>query len=166
MDPMVKRKARPLADGPTSSRPPVIEHVGIALWRAAAAWRRQFRREMVDLGYHWHAEARGDLLSHIGPAGRSQSGLVAAMGLSKQAVHQLVDQLVADGVLRRVPHPADKRAKRVELTPLGLDDFRQRTRIKRKIENCYNRQLGPARFDALIEMLTEIAGNPQGVEKG
>ena len=56
------------------------------------------------------------------------------MGVSKQAVQQLVDQLEAQHVVRRVADPADKRARRVELTALGLADFAERNRVKRAIE--------------------------------
>ena len=47
---------------------------------------------------------------------RSQTALTAASGLTKQAVQQLLDQLETQGVLTRVPDPADRRAKRIALT--------------------------------------------------
>ena len=138
------------------SGPETIEHIGIALWRAAWAWRAEMRREMARRGYPWHREARGEVLAHLGPGGRSQAELVAAMGISKQAVQQLLDQLEADGVIARAADPGDKRAKRVELTQLGLEDFAVRNAVKRKIEDDYRKRLGPERFAALVAALDQL----------
>jgi DNA-binding MarR family transcriptional regulator len=119
-----------------------IEHIGIALWRAATAWRAEFREEMAERGYPWHLTAAGEVLSHLGPSGISQSALTDLMGVSKQAVQQLVDQLEDQGIVMRVPDPTDGRARRVVLTELGLKDFAERNRVKRAIEAKYRKRLG------------------------
>jgi len=134
-----------------------IDHVGVALWQAAAAWKQTFDAEMAARGYPWHREARGEVLAHLGPSGRSQTELVTAMGISKQAVQQLLDQLEADGVIARVADPADKRAKRVALTQLGLEAFSARNAVKRKIEDDYRTRLGPKRFAAFVAALDRLA---------
>ena len=71
------------------------DHIGLLLWHAAADWKTRMRDEMVDRGFPWHGEARGEVLTHIGPAGASQAALAERMGITKQAVQQLVEQLVA-----------------------------------------------------------------------
>ena len=134
-----------------------IDHVGVALWRAAIEWRRRMRAEMAVRGYPWHLGARGEVLAHLGPSGRSQAVLTESMGLSKQAVQQLLDQLEADGVVRRVGDLHDKRAWRVELTELGLADYAEQTRVKRAIETEYRQLLGEPLFDSLIDALTRLA---------
>lgn len=133
-----------------------IDHVGIALWQAATAWKARFRQAMADAGYPWHLGARGELLQHIGPSGRSQAELATASGMTKQAVQQLVDQLEAEGVLVRVSDPDDRRAKRVELTELGRRDFAMRNRVKRDIEADYKTLLGAEGFAALGAALEAI----------
>lgn len=163
---MVKRlDDKAATNGPGAPDAPgleVIEHVGIALWRAAWHWREQMRAEMAARGHVWHLGARGELMSHIGPSGRSQAELSAASGLSKQAVQQLVDQLEVDGVVSRVPDPADKRAKRVELTELGLADFELRTVIKRQIEERYRKRIGKKRFAKLMRDLAVLVEEEPG----
>jgi DNA-binding MarR family transcriptional regulator len=119
-----------------------IEHVGIVLWRAATMWRTEFREKMAERGYPWHMTAAGEVLSQLGPSGISQSALTDLMGVSKQAVQQLVDQLEAQGVVRREPDPTDGRARTVMLTELGLKDFAERNRVKRAIEARYRDKLG------------------------
>ncbi len=45
--------------------------------------------------------------------------LAEHLGISKQASAQLVERLVNAGYLHRVPHPQDRRAQLLELTPRG-----------------------------------------------
>lgn len=134
-----------------------IDHIGLALWRAAHDWRNRMRAELAVRGYPWHQSAAGDVLAHLGPSGISQALLTERMGLSKQAVQQLVDQLEAQGVVGRAPDPDDGRARRVVLTELGLADFAERNRVKRQIEAEYREKLGPEAFAALAAALARLA---------
>lgn len=134
-----------------------IDHVGVALWRAAHLWRHRMSSEMATRGYPWHLEARGDVLAHMGPSGRSQAELTKALGMSKQAVQQLIDQLETDGVVQRVSDPKDKRAKRIEFTALGLEDFAQRNKVKRQIEAEYREKLGDTDFEILLNALKRLS---------
>lgn len=133
-----------------------IEHVGVVLWRAAEHWRHLSAEELAARGYPWHREARGMVLAHLGPSGRSQTQLTTALRMSKQAVQQLVDQLEKDGVVRRVPDPDDKRAKRIELTALGLRDFAERNKVKRMIEADYRAKLGDKLFGQMMQGLQKL----------
>lgn len=136
-----------------------VEHIGVALWRAAAAWRTEFRDEMARRGYPWHASAAGEVLAHLGPSGISQGVLAERMGVSKQAVQQLVDQLEGQGVIAREADPADGRARRLVLTELGLEDFAERNRVKRAIEARYRDRLG-ADYEAMARGLAGLANLP------
>lgn len=135
----------------------LLDHIGIALHRAAADWRATFRAEMAVRGFPWHMAASGEVLAHLGPSGIAQTELTARMGLSKQAVQQLLDQLETDGVVRRESDPADKRAKRVVLTELGLADFAERNRVKQQIEERYRDKLGKKLFGKLEKALRKLA---------
>lgn len=134
-----------------------IDHIGLALWRAAQDWRGRMRAELAARGYPWHQGAAGEVLAHLGPSGISQALLTERMGLSKQAVQQLIDQLEAQGVVDRIPDPDDGRAKRIVLTELGLRDFAERNKVKRLIENQYRDRLGPEAFAALEAALARLA---------
>lgn len=63
--------------------------------------------------------AHMQLLPHLDLAGTRPAELARRVGLSRQAVGQLIDDLDALGVLTRVPDPADKRGKLVVFTPQG-----------------------------------------------
>jgi DNA-binding MarR family transcriptional regulator len=59
------------------------------------------------------------LLPHIDLEGTRVTELADRVGVTKQAVSQLVDELESWGVLARVADPDDARARRVVFTDLG-----------------------------------------------
>jgi hypothetical protein len=84
----------------------MADDLGKLLQAAAESWQLQLRR---DLAGHVPPAALGAgaaVLSRIDPGlGTSQTTLTAQMGLSKQAVQQLLDQLEVQGLVRREPDP-------------------------------------------------------------
>jgi DNA-binding MarR family transcriptional regulator len=62
-------------------------------------------------------------LPHIALEGTRMSELAERLGVSKQAVTQLVDELEGFGVVERVPDPEDARARRVVFTARGRAGF-------------------------------------------
>ena len=60
------------------------------------------------------------LLPHLDLEGTRLVDLAARVGVSKQAVGQLVDDLESMGVVERVPDPEDGRARRVRFTRRGV----------------------------------------------
>lgn len=137
--------------------PPLEDHVGWSLWRLSELWKSQFDRAMVEIGHAWFAEARGNVVRHLGPRGLAQSKLTLRMGLTKQAVQQLLDELVRDGVIERKPDPSDKRGKLIVLTQMGLRALHDANRIKKRIEKDYEKLIGPRKFGVLMKTLDELA---------
>jgi len=137
--------------------PGLIDHVGWRLWRAARAWKAEFDARMAEAGFGWFTEARSGLLASVGAKGASQAALAEALGVSKQAVQQMVDELVAEGAVRRVTDERDARVRVVVLTPKGVAAARAANEAKRAIEADYRRRLGGASLKALREALAAIA---------
>lgn len=140
-----------------NSYPPLENHVGWRLWRLYALWESQFEKSMVEAGHPWFAEARGNVVRHLGPRGLPQSKLVTRMGLTKQAVQQLLDELADDGMIERKPDPEDKRGKLIVLTQEGLRAVHDAEKIKIRIEKDYERLIGPRKFEILTKKLDELA---------
>lgn len=140
-----------------NSMPPLIDHVGWRLWRLARLWKAEFDAAMAARGHGWMAEARGAVVGHLRPGGMSQSVLPAAMGISKQAVQQLVDELVAEGVVERIPDPADGRGKIVRLLPKGKQAIADGNEVKQQIEARYAERIGSVRLEALNAALDALA---------
>lgn len=143
-----------------SQTPP--DHIGWTLFRAAQVWRVEFTAAMVAAGYGWFGQARANLLPHIGPNGMRQGDLVDRARLTKQAVQQFVDELVADGILTREPDKTDARARRVMLTEAGLAALRDADRIKAEIETRWRDRLGSQDFDRLDAALRRVIDIPGG----
>ncbi|MEL6678418.1 MAG: MarR family winged helix-turn-helix transcriptional regulator [Pseudomonadota bacterium] len=139
-----------------SERPELLDHVGWRLHLAYARWKTLFAERMVARGCPWMGEARGALLQHIGADGVSQNVLVARSGLTKQAVQQHLDALVADGIVARLPDPKDARKKRVRLTAKGIEGQHIANAVKLEIEEVFAETLGPEGFAALKAALGEI----------
>lgn len=132
------------------------DHVGVALWRAATAWKERLHSEMVRRGHAWYGDARSVIAIHLDPRGLAQSELVARTGLTKQAVQQLLDSLEAEGIIARVPSEQDRRSKRVVYTAKGEASVRDATAVKREIEAEYRARLGDRKFESLHKMLAEL----------
>ena len=142
------------------SSPTLIDHVGWRLWRLARLWKQEFDTEMLRRGYPWITEARGAVIGQLRPGGLPQSALSAALGVSKQAVQQFVDELEREGVVARIGNPADARGKLVVLTPRGAEAIRAGNAVKREIEASYRLRLGEPGFAALMAGLDWLWDDP------
>ncbi len=145
-----------------SSFPPLIDHVGWRLGRLFQQWKREFDAEMVALGHGFMAEARGAVIGHLRPNGAPQAAVAVALGISKQAVQQLIDELEAEGVVTRVPNPLDARGKLLVLTARGAEAVRAGNRVKQGIEQRYREELGEADFLRLMAALEALWEKPGG----
>lgn len=133
-----------------------VDHVGWRLWDAAAVWKEKFAAEMVAAGHDWYAEARSSVIPYVGLKGTRQADIVARMGLSKQAVQQLIVDLEQSGILRRDPDPNDGRGKIVLFTEKGLAAQQDSQRAKEKVQAEMKVILGDREFEWLMETLKKI----------
>ena len=82
--------------------------------------------------------------------------LATRAGITKQAMMQMVDELQALGCVRRVPDPADSRAKVVRLTARGLRHRAAARKSIQAVESRVKRWLGDRRYEALRIILSEL----------
>jgi DNA-binding MarR family transcriptional regulator len=77
--------------------------------------------------------ARWQVLGALAMAGepRTVAQVARAMGLTRQAVQRLVDELEAQDVVRRVDHPESRRARPVQVTARGKALFAEMVRRQR-----------------------------------
>ncbi len=136
--------------------PPLIDHVGFRLFGASAAWQERFATEMRAAGYAWFGEARAALVPHIDRSGTRQSDLTGRLGMTKQAVQQLVDALAADGIVERRTDPEDARGRLVGFTNDGLRMLADANVVKQRIEADYRRRLGAKAWRALEDGLAAL----------
>lgn len=100
------------------------------------------------------------LLPHIELDGTRVTDLAERMGVTKQAVSQLVDDLEQLGVLTRVQDPEDARARRVIFTPLGRDGLLEGLSVLRALEQELATKIGAKKMEqmrsALLTILSDL----------
>jgi DNA-binding MarR family transcriptional regulator len=133
----------------------------------ALSWllRRAVRRYAAPVAQALDAGGFGDLpqrgiwaVSALAQAEPGLSGrdLVARMGISKQAVSQLVETLVATGYVARRPAPDDRRRTLLQLTTRGRGAARLIDRTVAATEAAMAITLGPERLQELHRALVEL----------
>jgi DNA-binding MarR family transcriptional regulator len=85
------------------------------------------------------------------------SELAGCLNCVRSNVTQLVDRLEADGLVRRVADPADRRAIRAELTPLGVDRQVAGAAAVRGVQAELGAKLSPVERETFIRVLSALA---------
>ena len=88
--------------------------------------------------------------------GRHAASLAADLGVTRQAVAQVVATLERDGYVRRVADPGDARAKLVCLTPRGRAALRAMRASARAAEDAWRQRLGADRLATFRETLLTL----------
>ncbi|QRK04308.1 MarR family transcriptional regulator [Archangium violaceum] len=96
------------------------------------------------------------LVAHIDVEGTRLTELARRLGVTKQAVGQLVEELVQQGTLELAPDPDDKRARRVRFTPRGMGAIAHGLEVLHQLETELARKVGTQRMRALHETLGEL----------
>jgi len=88
--------------------------------------------------------------------GRHASDLAGTLGVSRQAVAQVVTRLEQDGYLTRITDPGDARAKLVCLTPRGRAALRTMRATALAVEDEWRQRLGDERIDRFRDTLLAL----------
>ena len=90
--------------------------------------------------------------------GRHASDLAETLGVTRQAIAQVVTRLEQDDYVKRVSDPGDARAKLICLTPRGRAALRTMRASASTVEDEWRRRLGAERLasfrDTLITLLS------------
>jgi len=100
--------------------------------------------------------AHTSLLPHIELGGTRLTVLAERVGVSKQAVAPLVDELEAMGVLAKVPDPADGRAKLIVFTELGRRGLLEGLDLLHEVEKEIGRAIGREKMILLKEIVDDV----------
>jgi DNA-binding MarR family transcriptional regulator len=102
--------------------------------------------------------AHTTLFPHLDFEGIRLTELAARVGVTKQAVGQLVDDLAALGMVERVDDPADGRAKRIRFSKRGHAALLQGLGVLRQLEASLRKVVGARRMRDLHETLALVIG--------
>jgi DNA-binding MarR family transcriptional regulator len=93
------------------------------------------------------------LFPHLDFDGVRLTDLAARVGVTKQAIGQLVDDLAALGMVERIADPADRRAKRIRFSRRGHAALMHGLGVLRDIEAALAATVGKRRMRELHETL-------------
>src|SRR3712207_6551384 len=102
--------------------------------------------------------ARWQVLGALAMAGeaRTVAQVARAMGLTRQAVQRLVDELEAEGIVRRLDHPESRRARLVQLAPRGESLFAEMVRRQRPWVARLGAGISPSELLSVLDVLRRI----------
>lgn len=100
--------------------------------------------------------AHMQVLPHIDLEGTRATEIAAKMGITKQAVGQLLDDMEGFGVIERVPDPSDKRARIVRFTAAGREGLLVGLGVLVGIEGELARRVGEDTLDRLKDDLAAL----------
>ncbi|MEO1668942.1 MAG: MarR family transcriptional regulator [Chloroflexota bacterium] len=85
------------------------------------------------------------------------SQLAACINSGRSNATQLVDRMESDGLVKRVPHPEDRRSVQIQVTEEGLRRFEAGETIRRRVAHEMTQRLTSQELDQLIMLLSRIA---------
>jgi DNA-binding MarR family transcriptional regulator len=140
---------------------------GHLLFRAARLLNdrsvQRVRRAAGSLGQIRAAHTQ--IFPHVDLEGTRQTELARRVGLTKQAVGQLVGDLEALGIVERVPDPEDGRARLVRFTAAGRASLLEGLGLIGEVVDELRDEVGGARIDRMTRDLSKLlealeAGDP------
>lgn len=131
-------------------------HIGRLFLQAHRAYSAHAVELLRARGYNQLTPAHAAILPHIDVDGTRATVIAERSGMTKQGAGQVVDDLARQGLVQRIPDPADGRASLVVFTDAGWEYLRVASAIKQEIESEYAHLLGGDGFRALCEYLERI----------
>jgi DNA-binding MarR family transcriptional regulator len=125
------------------------------LFRAARLVNEQALARIAAKGGTLRAAHTG-LFPHITAEGVRLTMLAEKLGVTKQAIGPLVDDLEREGVIERVDDPEDRRAKRIRWTRKGQRAILQGLDVLSALESDLAREVGKQRLAELATTCERI----------
>ena len=112
--------------------------------------------ELSVRGYEELRPAHGFILNLVGD-GTTTSALASHLGVTKQGAAKLVANLVEMGLLQKQPHPSDRRATLITVTPRGREALEAAATAQAALEAHWAEILGADRMRDLRDSLEQLA---------
>jgi DNA-binding MarR family transcriptional regulator len=132
---------------------------------ARHAYGGVIREAFADAGFDDIPRNGAFVLARVYDHNSEPSALSRALGISKQAVSQLIDTMVMRGYLERTPDPDDRRRMLLTLTPRGEEAATVSWQAATAVDYELTRRLTPDRVATLrasLIALCEMAEESEG----
>ncbi len=131
-------------------------NLGLLCYIASRAMETRVSEALAAAGFDDITIAQGRVFARIGPEGTRVTDLAEQAGITKQTVGFLVDQLERAGYARRMPDPADARARLVQIAPRGEAAVAVARVAEAEVEAEWTRHLGKQGASQLRRALTRL----------
>ena len=148
----------------SQSSPPATEVAEFAGQLFFRLWRASHTQTAAALASIDLTPARFAVLSFLRTRdGAIQQQIGTAMGIDPSTMVALIDELERAGLAKRRPHPSDRRAREVVITPKGRRTVEQGQTLARKVEDDVLRGLASAERRQLLRLMRQAlsAAPPQ-----
>jgi DNA-binding MarR family transcriptional regulator len=137
----------------------VAEFAGQLLFRLWRASHTQTAAALETIGL---TPALFAVLNYL-REGAIQQQIGSAMGIDPSTMVSLVDQLERSGLAKRRPHPRDRRAREVLITPKGSRALKRARELAKEVESDVLQGLSPSERQQLVALLRKAfaAAPPQ-----
>lgn len=132
----------------------LTEGVGYLLARAGGRAIRDLNRALQGFGMR---SRHYTVLVVAADGGRSQRELSDLLGLDPSALVAIVDDLAREGLVRREPHPEDRRTRLVVATDQGRRRLQEVQDLAREVDASLQDRLTSDEQRTLVELLRRIA---------
>ena|SRR3990167_669522 len=131
------------------------------LFMRAFYWADEgLQNSLKQKGWPTITRAQSLVFVNIGEGVTRPSDIASRVGVTRQAIHQTINELVEMGFLKLEPDPRDRRAKVVVFTETGAKIGGDAVDALQQIEQSLSSRIGGARVSALREALTQEWGDP------
>jgi len=121
--------------------------------------------ELARRGYEDIRPVHEFAMRAIAAGAENASELGRRLSVSKQAAAKTIAVLQERGYVTRASDPSDGRLKRLQVTPLGLEVFRQGESVFDELRDKWAQQIGPSALATLEEQLAILVGTlPEGFD--
>ena len=137
-----------------------VEHLIVPIWQAFV-WLDESLQNYMRLG-GWPKVTRPQsmVMTNVVLGVTRPSDIARNLGVSRQAIHVTLGQMVDLGMLELVDDPTDRRSKIVAVAPTGLLMRRSAQEAMRLLDLQLRRRIGDAQVDALKASLAADWGPP------
>ena len=111
-------------------------------------------------GWPTITRAQSLVFVNIGEGVTRPSEIASRVGVTRQAIHQTINELVDMGFLKLEPDPRDRRAKVVVYTESGAKIGKDAVEALQQVEAALSSRIGEERVNALRDALSQQWGEP------
>jgi DNA-binding MarR family transcriptional regulator len=130
--------------------------VMLDLMRAFMWFDEQLRARLKDRGWGAVSRSQSLVLTHIANGASRASRIAEFMGVSRQAMSQLLNEMAEAGLIEFAPDPKDRRAQLVRFAP-GASKIREDAQqTLRELESEMEAKLGKAQTIGLRAALAKF----------